>query len=198
LLVMRFLLSTLAIFVAAPLHGQQLTSRESTMKNLQDLLAQQQRVNWVQTPTDSGHAAESTKVVATLAAVNVDSSACKLTFKDGRVYPDQHYESVQTWSVRIPGIERVRVDSLEGFVDRVRAEGGHPGWATKTSPTVFVLQMFAAPKQPFDVHRWSKNGSNDPIERDLQQSLAFIVFADESAARETAKALEKAMDLCTH
>jgi hypothetical protein len=58
--------------------------------------------------------------------------------------------------------------------------------------------MFAVPKQPFEVHRWSKNGANDAIERDLNQSLAFIVFADEVAARETAKVLERAKDLCTH
>jgi hypothetical protein len=168
------------------------------MKNLQYLLAQQESVSWVQTPSNSEHSAESTRVVATLAAVNVDSSACKLTFKDGRVFPDQRYESLQSWNVRIPGIDRIRVDSLVAFVERLRAEGGQPSWATKTSPTVFVLQMFAVPKQPFEVHRWSKNGANDAIERDLNQSLAFIVFADEVAARETAKALERAKDLCTH
>jgi hypothetical protein len=105
---------------------------------------------------------------------------------------------VQSWNVRIPRIDRIRVDSLEGLVDRLRAEGGQSGWATKTSPTVFALQLYALPKQPFDVHRWSKNGENDAIERDLQQSLAFIIFADEAAARETAKALERAKDLCTN
>jgi hypothetical protein len=168
------------------------------MKNLQSLLAQQQQVNWVQTPTNSEQSAQATHVVATLAAVNVDSSACKLTFQDGRVFPDQHYESLQSWSVRIPAIDRIRVDSLEAFVDRFRAEGGQPGWATKTSPTVFVLQMYAVAKQPFEVHRWSKNGTNDAKEQDLHQSLSFIVFADERAAQETAKALERAKELCTH
>jgi hypothetical protein len=57
--------------------------------------------------------------------------------------------------------------------------------------------MFAAPKQPFEVHRWSKNGEDDAVERHLDQSLAFIVFAEESAARDVAKSLETIKDLCT-
>ena len=67
----------------------------------------------------------------------------------------------------------------------------------QNEPTVFVLQMLAAPSQRFEVHRWSKNGENEATERDLSQSLAFIVFAQEAAAREAAKTLERAKVLCT-
>ena len=164
--------------------------------NLQRLLAGQEQVNWVQTPTNSEQPPESVHVTATLADVKVDGSTCTLTYKDGRVFPDQHYDSLQTWTVRIPAIDRIRVDSLEAFVNRYRTEGGHPSWGTKTTPVVFTLQMFAAAKQSFEVHRWSKNGGSDPIERDLHQPMAFIIFAGEAAARETAKALDLAKDSC--
>ena len=48
----------------------------------------------------------------------------------------------------------------------------------------------------FAVHRWSKNKANEVIERDLQQSLAFIVFAEEVGAREVEKTLQNAKAFC--
>jgi hypothetical protein len=167
------------------------------MQSLQAMLSRQDQVSWVQAPSNADNSAPVTHVTASLTDVTFDVGSCKLSFKDGRVFPDERYQSVQTWKLRIPEIDQIRVDSLVGFVDRFRAEGGHPSWGTKTTPAVFVLEMLAASGQKFEVHRWSKNGDSDPMERDLTQPRTFVVFAQESAAREAAKALERAKVLCT-
>ena len=103
---------------------------------------------------------------------------------------------MQTWQLNVPDIDRVTVESLEGFVERLRSERGQPSWATKTKPTVFVLEIGAAPNHKFDVHRWSKNSASEVSEQDLKQSLAFIVFAEEAGAREREKTLKSANVLC--
>lgn len=166
------------------------------MGSLKEMLSRQKPVQWVQTPTNPENSAQPTRVIATLTDVTVDADACKLSFKDGRVFQDQRWESMQTWQLNVSDIDHVRVESLVGFVERLRAEGRQPGWATQTKPTVFVLEFLAAPNHKFDVHRWSKNSANEVSERDLQQSLAFIVFADETSANEAAKTLEHAQSLC--
>ena len=166
------------------------------MQSLKAALSRQDQVSWVQVPSQPEDSKQATHVSASLTGVTVEPGACSLSFKDGRVFSDQRYQSVQTWNLRIPEIQQVRVESLEGFVDRSRAEGGHPGWGTKTNPTVFVLEMVAAPGRKFQVHRWSKNGDSEAMERDLDQPLVFVVFSQEAAAREAAEMLEKAKSLC--
>lgn len=150
----------------------------------------------MQTPTNPPRPADATHVTASLTDVQIDPAACTLTFKDGRNFPDQKYEAIQTWKINLKDIDRIQVDSLEAFVERSRSEGGQPRWDTKTSPAVYVLQMVAAPGRKFNVHRWSRNSNNEIIERDLNQPLAFVVFASESGARESATAMQKAKDLC--
>jgi hypothetical protein len=189
---MRLLLPAL---LAVILYGQDST-RASALQRLQQVLSSQNPVNWVQTPTNSAKAAEATRVTASLTDVHADPGACTLSFKDGRSLPDQKFESVQTWTVAIPDIDRIQVDSMEGFLNRLRAEGGQPPWDTKTSPIVFVLQMTAARNRNFNEHRWSRNSNNEVVERDFHQSLAFVVFAAEATAREAAGALQRAKDYC--
>ena len=176
LFVMRPILSTLAILSAASVHGQDLAARSDAMQSLKGMLSRQKPVNWSQTPASPGTLAYSTHVTATIRDVTVDSRACKISFKDGRLFADQRFESVQTWQLNIPDIDRATVESLEGFIDRLRSEGGQPSWATKTMPTVFVLEIVAAPNHKFDVHRWSKSNVNEVSEQDLKESLAFIVL----------------------
>jgi hypothetical protein len=193
---MRLLPGTLIIFSVALSQGQDDASRQAAMNRLRDVLSNHGQVNWVQTPAASDVPPQSTHVTATLTDVAVDVGTCKLSFKDGRVFPDQRYQSVQNRTLRLPQIDRIKVDSLEGFMEGFRAEGGLPRWGTKTSPAIFVLEMFAAPDQKFQVHRWSRNGENKALERDLNDSMAFVVFAEEAAALEAAKALQRAKELC--
>ena len=141
----RFLLPTLTVLCAALSHGQDLTSRQAAMQSLQTMLSRQDQVSWVQAPSKSDNSAQATHVTATLTDVTVDVSACRLLFKDGRVFPDQHYQSVQTWKLRIPEIDQIRVESLEGFVERFRAERGQPSWATKTSPRFLCCRCLRRP-----------------------------------------------------
>jgi hypothetical protein len=171
-------------------------TRTSALQRLQHTLSDQTSVNWVQTPTDSAKATDAARVTASVTDVHADAGACTLSFKDGRSFPDQKYESVQTWKLNFPDIDRIQVESMEGFVNRVRAEHGNRPWETTTSPAVFVLLIAAAPNRNFNVHRWSRNSNNEVIERDLSQQLAFLVFRAEATAREAASALQKAKDLC--
>jgi hypothetical protein len=119
-----------------------------------------------------------------------------LSLKDGRVFPNDGYESVQTWQFKLPEIGSLRVETLEGFVDRTRAAHGSPSWGAKTSPTVFILEFDAAANHKFPVHRWSKNRGHQVLEKDLQQPSAFIVFANETTAKEAEKAVQNAKTFC--
>ena len=71
LLRMRFLVTPLTIFLAAPLYGQNVASRQLAKQNFQNLLANQKPVSWVQTPTDPEHSTQSTHVIASIAEVNI-------------------------------------------------------------------------------------------------------------------------------
>jgi hypothetical protein len=193
---MRLILSILAILSAASVQGQDLAARSNAMQSLKESLSRQKPVNWLQTPTSPEASAYSTHVTATISDVTVDNKACKVSFKDGRLFPDQRFESVQTWQLNIPDIDRVTVESLEGFIERLRSEGGRPSWATKTVPTVFVLEIVAAPNHKFDVHRWSKNNVNEVSERDVKEPLVFIVFGGEADAREAGKMVQNATVRC--
>lgn len=166
------------------------------MRSLKEILSRQKPVHWVESPTNPGNAAQPTHAIATVTDVTTDADTCKLSFKEGRVFQDQHWESVQTWRLNVSDIDQVRVESLVGFVERLRAEGRQPGWETQTTPAVFVLELLAAPNHKFDVHRWSKNSANEVSERDLQQSLAFIVFASEASANEAAKTVRRVQTSC--
>jgi hypothetical protein len=189
-------LSRLTLLAAVSIHGQDLAPRPDNMQSLKEILLKQKPVTWVQAPTTRGTSAQSTSMTASISDVRVDADACTLSFKDGRVYPNERIENAQTWQFKIPDIDRVRVESLEGFVERLRSEGGQPSWATKTTPTVFVLEIEALPNHKFAVHRWSKNKANEVSERDLLQSLAFIVFAEEAGAREAEKTMQNAKAFC--
>ena len=186
-----FLLALLATVLQA-----QDDTRTSALKQLEHTLSGQTSTNWVQTPTDSAKAADAARVTASITDVHADAGACTLSFKDGRGYPDQKYESVQSWKLNLSDVDRIQVESMEGFVNRLRAEHGQRPWETKNVPTVYVLLMAAAPDRNFKVHRWSKSSNNEVAERDLSQPLAFVVFAAEAAAREAASTLQKAKDLC--
>ena len=189
--------SCLALLCAVSIQGQEVAPRPpDTLQSLKEMLLRQKPVSWVQTPTSPEISAEPTPVTASITDVRVDLEACTLSFKDGRVFPNARYESVQTWQFKIPEIDRVIVESLEGFVERLRSEQRQPSWATKTTPTVFVLEIEALPNHKFPVHRWSKNNANEIIERDMQQPSAFIVFPDEAGARETEKAMLNAKAFC--
>lgn len=178
-----------ALLFAVSVYAQDLRSLEET-------LSRQKPVQWVQTATGPENPVASTRVTASITAVKADAEACTLSLKDGRSYPDQGFESVQTWQFQISGIDRVEVESLVGFIERLRSEGGQPGWATKTTPAVFVLEIVALPNHQFAVHRWNKNQANEVSERDLRQSLAFLIFGEEASAREAGKAIEKAKAVC--
>lgn len=184
------------LFAAVSVHGQDAAPRPDSMQSLKGILAKQNPVHWVQTPTSPEIPAQSTPVTASITDVTVNVDACTLSLKDGRVFPNERYESLQTWQFKIPAIDRVSVESLESFVERSRSAGRQPSWATKTTPTVFVLKIEALQNHKFAVHRWSKNSANEVIERDLQQPLAFLVFADEAGAREVEKSMQGAKAFC--
>lgn len=186
----------LALLCVVSVHGQDLSPRPDPLHSLKEMLSGQKPFTWIQSPMSPGNSTPSTSVTGSITDVRVDVDACTLSLKDGRVFPNERYESVQTWQFRISDIDRVKVESLEGYVERLRSEGGQPSWATKTSPTVFVLEIAALPNQKFSVHRWSKNKANEVLERDLQQSSAFIVFPEEVGAREAEKAMQNAKAFC--
>ena len=56
------------------------------MQSLKYVLSRQTPVNWVQTPTSPETSAQSTHVTATITDVTVDAYACKLSFKDNRLF----------------------------------------------------------------------------------------------------------------
>src|SRR5690348_4181725 len=121
---MALILMTL---LATVLHAQHV-ARASALQRLQQILASQSSVNWVQTPVNSQHISDATHVTASLTGVTVEPAACALSFKDGRSFPDQKYETVQTWKLKVTDVDRIQVDSLEAFVERLRAEGGQARW----------------------------------------------------------------------
>ena len=195
-MVMRLIPWVLPLLGAVSIYGQGLAPGPGSMQTLKEVLTSQKPVNWAQIPTNPELSAQSASVTSSITDVSVDADACTLSFKEGRVFPDQHFESAQTWKFKIPSIDRLTVESLEGFVDRLRSEGGRESWATKTKPTVYVLEIEALPNHKFDVHRWSKNKANEVLEKDLQGALAFIVFADEAGAKEAQKTMQNAKTFC--
>ncbi len=193
---MRTTLFRLALLCAVGAHGQDVGTGQQPLRSLAELFLTQKPLQWVQTPTNPENPAPPTPVTGSITEVKVDVEACTLSLKDGRTFPHDGYESVQTWVFKLADLDRVRVETLEGYVDRLRAEHGQASWGAKTVPTVFALELEALPDRKFAVHRWSKNKTGEVIERDLQQPSAFVVFGEESAAREAAKALQNAKTFC--
>jgi len=193
---MRLLPALVTILPVSILTAQDLTTRETIARNLKQALSTQTQLQWKQIPNTPGHETEAANVSSTLTDVTIDMAGCTLSFKDGRLFPDQNYRSEQTWKLPLAEIDRTGVDSMEGFVNRFRTENGAEKWETRTSPAVFTLQFYAASNNKFAVHRWSKNNTGEVIERDLKQPYAFIVFGSEAAAKNAASALETAKAAC--
>jgi hypothetical protein len=193
---MRLVLVLAGLFVTLG-NAQDVPTRQATLQHLEEMLSRRGELKWIQAPMNPDPKAELTNVTANLTNVAVDGNACTVSFKDSRDFPNQNYKVSLTLRLGLAEIDRIAADSLEAYMERFRSELGQPPWATKTTPKVFVVQVFAAKDRKFAAHRWSLNSSNEVIEREQPQSPLLLPFLDESIARDFATALQKVKNLCT-
>jgi hypothetical protein len=188
---MRRLL-TLTIHSVVLTYAQAPDTRQAAMQYLQQTLTWPTPVKWVQTPGIPEQPDVTVDAADILTDVAADASACTISFKTERVFSNYRYSLA--WKLPLREIDKTSVETFEAYTERTRVRPD--GHSLKTTPTVYVLSISAAPGRKFPVHRWSRNEDNQVIERDLNQSPAIIVVGEEAAAQEIARAIEKAKTVC--
>jgi hypothetical protein len=106
---------------------------------------------------------------------------------------DQHYKVGGT--IVFKEVEQITVENIQDFLNRKRAESGHPEITATVAPPVFVVELSAL-KPVFSIHKSISKGKKAPQVSDTTDKAVNFTFRDEEMADRVAKAILHAVELC--